>query len=43
VKPQLADKIDPRHAILGLAQGNHQAPLIPLLAVWAEAPWSPAR
>src|SRR3954451_11911824 len=34
VKPALADKIDPGNAILELAQGNHQALSITILAVW---------
>jgi len=34
VKPALADKIDPGNAILELAQGNHQAQSITILAVW---------
>src|SRR3954468_21516333 len=33
-KPEVADKIDPGNAILELAQGNHQAPSITILAVW---------
>jgi ABC-2 type transport system permease protein len=34
VKPELADKIDPGNAILELAQGNHQALSVTILAVW---------
>jgi hypothetical protein len=34
VKPALADKIDPGNAILSLAQGDHQALSITILAVW---------
>lgn len=34
VKPELADNIDPGNAILELAQGNHQALSITILAVW---------
>src|SRR3954465_3847029 len=34
VKPALADKIDPGNAILELAQGDHQALSITILAVW---------
>jgi hypothetical protein len=34
VKPEIADKIDPGNAILELAQGNHQALSITILAVW---------
>jgi ABC-2 type transport system permease protein len=34
VKPALADKIDPGNAILELAQGQHQALSITILAVW---------
>jgi ABC-2 type transport system permease protein len=34
VKPEVADKIDPGNAILELAQGNHQALSITILAVW---------
>jgi ABC-2 type transport system permease protein len=33
-KPELADKIDPGNAILELAQGNHQALSVTILAVW---------
>jgi ABC-2 type transport system permease protein len=34
VKPEIADKIDPGNAVLELAQGNHQALSITILAVW---------
>jgi ABC-2 type transport system permease protein len=34
VKPEIADKIDPGNAILSLAQGDHQALSITILAVW---------
>jgi len=34
VKPALADKIDPGNAILSLAQGDHTALSITILAVW---------
>jgi len=34
VKPELADKIDPGNAILSLAQGDHQALSVTILAVW---------
>ena len=34
VKPELADKIDPGNAILSLAQGDHPALSITILAVW---------
>jgi ABC-2 type transport system permease protein len=34
VKPELADKIDPGNAILELAQGDHQALSVTILAVW---------
>jgi ABC-2 type transport system permease protein len=34
VKPEIADKIDPGNAILSLAQGEHQALSITILAVW---------
>jgi len=34
VKPEIADKIDPGNAILELAQGDHQALSITILAVW---------
>jgi ABC-2 type transport system permease protein len=34
VKPEIADKIDPGNAILELAQGNHQAQSVTILAVW---------
>jgi ABC-2 type transport system permease protein len=37
VKPALADKIDPGNAILELAQGNHQAQSVTILAVWVAA------
>jgi len=37
VKPEIADKIDPGNAILELAQGNHQALSITILAVWVGA------
>ena len=37
VKPALADKIDPGNAILSLAQGDHQALSITILAVWVGA------
>ena len=33
-KPALADKIDPGNAILSLAQGDHQALSVTILAVW---------
>lgn len=33
-KPEIADKIDPGNAILELAQNNHQAQSITILAVW---------
>ena len=34
VKPEVADKIDPGNAVLELAQGQHQALSITILAVW---------
>ena len=34
VKPELADKIDPGNAVLSLAQGDHQALSVTILAVW---------
>ena len=34
VKPEVADKIDPGNAILSLAQGDHPALSITILAVW---------
>jgi ABC-2 type transport system permease protein len=34
VKPEIADKIDPGNAILELAQGNHQALSVTILAAW---------
>ena len=34
VKPEIADKIDPGNAILSLAQGDHQALSVTILAVW---------
>jgi hypothetical protein len=34
VKPEIADKIDPGNAVLSLAQGNHTALSITILAVW---------
>jgi ABC-2 type transport system permease protein len=33
-KPEIADKIDPGNAVLDLAQGNHQALSVTILAVW---------
>jgi ABC-2 type transport system permease protein len=34
VKPALADKIDPGNAVLSLAQGDHRALSITILAGW---------
>jgi ABC-2 type transport system permease protein len=34
VKPEIADKIDPGNAVLSLAQGDHTALSITILAVW---------
>ncbi len=34
VKPEIADKIDPGNAVVELAQGNHQALSVTILAVW---------
>jgi ABC-type multidrug transport system permease subunit len=36
-KPALADKIDPGNAVLDLAQAQHQAQAITILAVWVGA------
>jgi len=33
-KPEVADKMDPGNAILSLAQGDHQALSVTILAVW---------
>jgi ABC-2 type transport system permease protein len=39
VKPEIADKIDPGKAIVSLAQGDHQALPITILAAWIGVAW----